>query len=516
VSTATRDDPQASLRMKLETPGRLDGMPFSLRITLAFSVLLVIFALLVASLGRHITHQHELEMQQRLSQGLARHIVEHWPQMAKPAQGAFDRQALKAVLNMLMVVNPAIEVYTLDENGKVREYLGEPGMVRQAQVDVDAVRRFLEGAEFPLLGSDPKSPGARKIFSAAMFPPIPGSAAPSGYLYIVLDGSARAQVAGELDAWRLWRGALWVVLAGLTLTLWVGWMTFGSLTRPLRDLATRMGRFALPGDSALLVDSSVPERGDEVAAIDHSFRKLGQRLARQARAQIAQQDAHREIMASVAHDLRTPLTALHGYLETLRRDIDRLTDLERARYLEAAVGQSDKVRRLSLQLFDLARLQSVNDIAHRERLRLDELVHDTVQKFQLGPGKVVWHGTPPTGIEVDGDIHLIERALTNLLDNAMRHAPGKRPVRVSIWHEGRHAMVVIEDDGPGLPPELHCRLRDDEPVRPPAGRPEGGFGGLGLAIVQRIAWLHQGRLHVLSPGSPGARLCLALPLAPSM
>jgi len=501
-----------SLRVNLETPKQLAGVSFSVRVTLAFASLLLIFAALAVVLGRHVVQQHELETQQRLSLGLARHIVEHWPHVAKPAQGASDRQALAEVLNMLMVVNPAIEVYTLDENGRVREYLGEPGMVRQAQVDIDAVRAFLAGAALPLLGSDPKTPGARKIFSAAMFPAIPGSSAPSGYLYVVLDGEARTQVAGELDSWRLWRGALWVALAGLMLTLAVGWMTFSSLTRPLRDLAGRMGRFTLQGDPVPPQSATPPEGGDEVMAIDRAFKKMGRRLARQAQTQAAQQNAHREVMASVAHDLRTPLTALHGYLETLRRDLDHLTEPERQRYLDTAVGQSDKVRRLSLQLFDLARLQSVDDLSHRERFRLDELVNDTVQKFQLGAPKVVWHGALPSPVEVEGDIHLIERALTNLLDNALRHAPGKLPVRVSMRHEGRHAMVLIEDDGPGLPPAIQRRLQFDESVRLPSGRPEGGFGGLGLAIVQRIAWLHQGRLHVVSPEKPGARLLLAIPI----
>ena len=72
---------------------------------------------------------------------------------------------------MLMVVNPAIEVYVLDSSAQVRSYLGEPGAVRAIpRVDMEAMHAFLAGAPLPLLGSDPKAPGAPKIFSVAPFP----------------------------------------------------------------------------------------------------------------------------------------------------------------------------------------------------------------------------------------------------------------------------------------------------------------------------------------------------------
>jgi K+-sensing histidine kinase KdpD len=84
------------------------------------------------------------------------------------------------------------------------------------------------------------------------------------------------------------------------------------------------------------------------------------------------------MMASVAHDLRTPLTALHGHLEMLATG-----GAPAARLLDAALSQSNKVRRLSQQLFELAALQSSAQVLHRERFSLDELVADAVQKFEL-------------------------------------------------------------------------------------------------------------------------------------
>lgn len=487
---------------------------FSRRIMIAFALLLLGFSVLVALLGRHVGAQYDLEMQQRLSHGLARHIVEHWPQVSKPAQGAPGRQALDEVLRMLMVVNPAIEVYTLDENGRVRDYLGEPGMVRTMQVDIEAVRAFLAGAPLPLLGTDPKSPDARKIFSAAMFPAVPGSLTPSGYLYVVLDGQARAQVSSTLDSGRLWRTTLWVAAIGLALTLLVGLVTFRSLTQPLRQLASRMRGFSLAGEAGASATPGAADTDDEVAAIAQSFDSMAARIESHARVRAEQQAAHREVIASVAHDLRTPLTALHGYLETLSQNASAADAAARKRYLDAALDQSDKVRRLSQQLFELARLQSAEQVLQRERFNLDELVNDTVQKFELvaQPSPVALQGAAPGRIEVEGDLQLIDRALTNLIDNAIRHAAGAQPVRVSLACDGQRATVLVEDSGPGLPQELAHRLDAGEPVREPPARRGGGFGGLGLAIAQRIAWLHGGSLRTLPAPNGGTRLCLALPV----
>ena len=140
---------------------------------------------------------------------------------------------------------------------------------------------------------------------------------------------------------------------------------------------------------------------------------------------------------------------------------------------------------------------------------------DAVQKFDLGeaPPPVTLHGPPPGRLELDGDLQLIERALTNLIDNAIRHAPGAAPVRVSLRREGAQAQILIEDTGPGLPPELLLRLHQGRSLRdPPVRRTRGGIGGLGLAIAQRVALLHGGSLLPLPSPEGGTRLCLALPL----
>jgi signal transduction histidine kinase len=512
---------------------------FSVRLMLWLGALLIAFAVLVGLIGKHLATEHELESLQRLSRGLARHLVEHWPQVAATAPdqtslGLADRVAREKVLEMLMTVNPGVQAYVLDSAGRVDAYLGEAGMVRVLQVDLHAVREFLAGAALPLRGTDPMGSGSGRVFSAAMFAPRPGETRPPGYLYIVLDGAARLQVSDQLSQHRFWQSAALILIMALFVALLLGGFALRRLTIPLQTLASRMIAYSRFSDAEgdvnfskkvtaalstkrLKASSIIPSGAglDEVQVIREAFEEMTLRIESQAVREHQQTLAHREMMASVAHDLRTPLTALHGHLEALGRNAFSDTP-SRDRLVVTALAQSNKVRRLSQQLFEMAALQSTDQVLHRERFRLDELVADAVQKYDVSAtlAPVSLAGAPPGRLELEGDLQLIERALTNLIDNAMRHAPGVAPVQVSLRCEGGQALILVEDDGPGLPMELLQRLVEGQSLRdPPLKRLSGGIGGLGLAIAQRVAILHGGSLRPLSAPDGGTRLCLSFPLA---
>ena len=303
----------------MTAPATAPRLSFATRLTLALAALLLGYAGLVAMLSRQVAHEHEQEALQRLSHGLAAHIIGHWPEITTAHPDPADLAARQSLLQMLMVVNPGIQVYLLDASGKVDAYIGEPGMVQQHQVALQPVRDFLAGAPLPLRGTDPMGGSTPRIFSAAMFPPAPGQAAPPGYLYVVLDGGARAAVAGQVSLRRVWWGAALAAAVALLGTLALGGLTFQRLTRPLHRLARHMQAYKLRS-GAPAADAGVASaaaRGDEISAIAGAFQDMTQRIEQQAAREQQQANAHREMMASVAHDLRTPLTALHGHLEAL-------------------------------------------------------------------------------------------------------------------------------------------------------------------------------------------------------
>jgi signal transduction histidine kinase len=490
------------------------------RLVLLLAALLLGWGLFVGMLAWRVAAENEHEVLQRLSAGLAGHIVKHWPELGGGTPD--DPASRQELLRMLMTVNPGIQVYILDTSGRVQSYIGEPGMVRQPQVDTTALRAFLAGAPKPLYATDPMGGGTPRLFSVAVFEPGAGGSA--GYLYIVLDGPDRNAAAANSSTGRIWRSVAWAAGAGLLVALLVGAMAVRALTKPLGRLAREMAAFELPlmgaAGAPARPASAWPSGHDEISALGHSFHVMAHRLATQHEQQQRQATAHREVIANVAHDLRTPLTALHGHLEALRTGPPQTARVPAhiARHLDTALAQSDKLRRLVQQLFDLATLQSMDHVLHSERFRLDELVADAVQKSGLlaPPSRVSLAGAAPGAVELQGDLHLIERALTNLIDNAIRHSPPTQTVQVSLQCSEREVSVLVEDTGPGLPEELRRRLDTGVSVRDPAVKRHagGGMGGLGLAIAQRIAALHGGRLHTLPAPAGGTRLCLALPRPP--
>ena len=194
---------------------------------------------------------------------------------------------------------------------------------------------------------------------------------------------------------------------------------------------------------------------------------------------------------------------MHGYLETLLLKAEVIDAAERNRYLEIALGQSRKVGSLAQELFELARLEYGVVEPEKERFALADLVQDVFQKFELAAAARRQHLVPeidPALPPVTADLGMIERVLTNLLDNAIRHTPEGGEIIVRLRSEGAGVRVEVSDTGPGIPSEL-------QPVifkRPAFASGGNRGGGLGLMIVRRILELHGSDIRLLSRDGRGA------------
>ena len=266
-------------------------------------------------------------------------------------------------------------------------------------------------------------------------------------------------------------------------------------------LATRPA----PGAEALV--SAVVEQGgvalDRAALARESAD--GEALRRTDRLRAA-------LLNSVSHDLRTPLTGILGSATTLLDYGEVLPASERRDLAESVRDAADRLARYVGGLLELAQLEAGALHARHEELFLRELVDEARRRSAPAAGaRGIEVDDDTSGVSVMGDAALLTQALVNLLDNAVRHGRAATPVRVLIDHDDGGARVLVEDDGPGVPPSLRARL-----FQPFAGEGRAGGGaGLGLSIARGFVEAMGGELRVESPASEGrgARFVIRLPLA---
>ncbi len=477
------------------------------RLALVFALLTLACGGFAAWLYQDMAARHQQEVLQRLSKGLAGHIANH-TDLVKELK--WNRPAVEQLFQMLMVVNPGIEVYLIKANGHVDAHVAPPGAVKRQWVDLAPIHAYLAGGRFPLLGDDPRSFTARKIFSVA---PCVQDGHTVGYLYVILAGESYDRLAADVWASQAFSGGARLLAAMLVLTLIAGLAAFALITRPLRRLTGEVARLDA-GAFQPPQEDPTREGDDEIGILRRTFRRMAERIATQMGELKRQDEMRREMVANISHDLRTPLTSLQGYLETLTLKAGQLSEEDRNRYLDVAVRQSRKVSRLAQELFELARLECDAVKPQKERFALADLVQDVLQKYELAArekGVALRASVAPELPAVMADLGMIERVLTNLLDNALRHAPPGGWVAVDLTRLEGGVGVRISDNGGGIPAEIRADLFErPSPLRGGYGR---ASGGLGLLIVKRILKLHDSMIRLEDEAETGTAFSFALPTA---
>jgi signal transduction histidine kinase len=306
--------------------------------------------------------------------------------------------------------------------------------------------------------------------------------------------------------------ALWSIGLVALLCLIAGLAAFSLITRPLRRLTANVSQFdidGMPQTPPAPVEKAASH--DEIAVLDAAFRQMQARLSEQWRSLTRQDQERRELVANISHDLRTPLASLHGYLETLSLKDATLSVADRRRYLGIALDQSRKVGGLAQSLLELVRLEHGFVQPVLERFSLTDLVQDIFQKFELtAEARQVQlkANFAPTVSGVFADLGLIERVLTNLFDNALRHTPVGGIISISLVPQGGFVEITVSDSGPGIA----AQLREGLFLRPFNIGGARRDGGLGLRIVQRILQLHGREIRLLDVPGQGATLVFSLPV----
>lgn len=477
------------------------------RLTLVFALLLIICSVFTVWLQYQNRNRYSDAMIQRLSHNIAHNIVHDIVLIDK---NGIDRTALKKIFDRMMSYNPSMEVYLIDNKGFILADAAPEGHLKRNALSLYPIKKILQGGSMPVYGDDPRSADGLKVFSVS---PIKTDGSLNGYLYVILQGEDYYRMHHNALSFSLRDSTLWsigiIILCGLV----AGILAFRWVTKPIGELIAMVNNVHEQQHQTIehLATCEAPEGEDEVSKLKRAFISLACRISEQWHALALKDQQRREFIATISHDLRTPMMSIQGYLETLTVKEGSLNDSERRRYLMIALTQTEKVGYLAQQLFELARLEHGSVHPQRELFSLADLVQDILQKLELPLTQQnlrlkvdIEKGLPL----VHADMSMMESVITNLLDNAIRHTPSDGGIFLHFWNEKGKVMAEIADTGPGIDPRLRTMLFERPAVHCTGRR---GNGGLGLMIVKRMLQLHRTDIQLVD--SPvGACFRFSIPI----
>jgi two-component system sensor histidine kinase MprB len=282
-----------------------------------------------------------------------------------------------------------------------------------------------------------------------------------------------------------------ISLGGIAIAVWLGWLVARAALRPVRTLTSAAEHVARTRDLSRRIEA---DGTDELSRLGASFNTMLEALEDSQRAQ-------RQLVADASHELRTPLTSLRTNMEVLG-DVDALSVQDRERLLRDVVAQLDELTVLVTDLVDLAR--GDEPAAVTQDVRLDMLVEEAVERARryASDKRFATDLEPTLVVGVPGRL---DRAVSNLLDNAAKWSPEGGQIDVSV-HDGE---VTVRDRGPGID-ESDLPFVFDRFYRAQTARGLPG-SGLGLAIVRQVAASHGGEVIAERAEGGGALMRLRIP-----
>jgi signal transduction histidine kinase len=273
-------------------------------------------------------------------------------------------------------------------------------------------------------------------------------------------------------------------------------------TRPYDGLVTRTG---------VPEQSWITQSGEEVLVTARIHRAPGRGVVtdvavslRSGRARARLDRDRSDLVATVAHELRSPLTGVKGFVQALLNRWDRLNDEQKKLMLTTVHADSDRLSRLITELLDVARLDTGRLSMHHRPCDLPVLIARVIDSVRAGAPHDIDLRAPADLPQVWADPDKVTQVLTNLVENALRH--GSDPVTVTASKEGELVAVQVDDSGDGIPPEIRARAFTKFWTTG-----QRGGSGLGLYLVNGLVRAHGGTVTIDDAPAGGARIITTWP-----
>jgi signal transduction histidine kinase len=479
------------------------------KLWLAFIVLVIMMGISYIGITGYFANKHNQETTQRLNADVANHVIAEKFQNASPflEDGSVNKPLFGDLMHDMMAVNRSIEVYLLNDVGEILySVVLEPNDAEATKtVSIEPIKAFIadDGKNF-ILGDDPRTPGESKIFSAAPYS-VDGR---NGFIYIILAGKKFQEVSSTLMGQYFAKLGLGATLLTTVFAALIGLLAIWFLTKNLRVITSTVRRFS-EGDLTARIENS---QTSDISILASSFNEMADTITGNIDKMQSVDLLRRELIANVSHDLRTPLAILKGYVETLQMKRDTLSEEEKQEYLQITHDNVDKLSKLINQLFEYSKLEAEQVTPVKEPFSITELSHDLIAKFKvIAEQKQIdlQLDNPKENNMVFADVSLVERALQNLIENAIKYTEPKGKVTMALHKKGNNIEINITDTGTGIPLKEQPFIFDRYKQVNKSAKKQGS--GLGLAIVKKIMELHDTTITVLSKPKKGSSFIFNLP-----
>ncbi|PSL24162.1 sensor histidine kinase [Chitinophaga ginsengisoli] len=466
------------------------------KITAVFTGLLIVLGIVFVVIASNFSRTYYTAAHQELYGDIARHLAT----FTQPFKnGKPDTSVTHDIIHSTMVANPSVEVYLLDTAGNIKDYVVPDKTVQIHQVNIAKVKQWISAGNMHRpMGDNPKQPGEPSIFSAA---PVYEKGRLVGYVYAVLASEKQKAILQSLDNNLYLRLASYMFYAALTVAFIVGIVTFFLITDSICHIAGVVRRFK-EGDYTARIEGYA--KGN-LGMLTSTFNEMADVIVDNIDKISATDKFRQELIANVSHDLRTPLSIMQGYVETLMMKKDELVATDREKYLSIVYDSNRKLSVLVEQLFQYAKLEANLITPQKESFMIADLAADIMMAYQLKADEKMIRlsiQAPDNLPLVFADISLTERVLQNLLDNAFKFTPAGGAITILLTETYAGVKVAVTDTGMGISPEdlahifdrykqIHSRLAETKGM------------GIGLAIVKKILELHQAAIVVYSEPGKG-------------
>lgn len=475
------------------------------KITAVFTGLLIVLGIVFVLIASRFSKSYYTAAHQELYGDIAQHFVT----FSQPFRnGKPDTAVTHDIIHSTMVANPSVEVYLLDTMGNIIDYVVPDTTVQMRKVDVRKVRKWLASSdgERPL-GDNPKHPDEPSIFSAA---PAYENGQLVGYVYAVLASEKQKEVLSALSNHFYFRLSAYIFFAALLVAFLVGVFTFFLITDSIARIADVVRRFK-EGDYSARIEGNAQ---GNLGTLTSTFNDMADVIVDNIDKITATDKFRQELIANVSHDLRTPLSIMQGYVETLIMKNNELSPTDKDKYLSVVHDSTKKLSMLVEQLFQYAKLEANLITPQKESFLISELASDILMAYQLKAQTRSIHielSAPPGLAPVFADIALTERVFQNLLDNAFKFTPDGGRIAIQLSETSLGIRVQVADTGSGIAPEDQAYIFERYKQIKASDSPKKGMG-IGLAIVKKILELHQSAIEVTSEPGKGTSFRFVLPV----